>query len=70
MLYEVITAYNTYNIVLNAEGINNIIGYVNDENGFPMSNVTIKLFSEKFDCAVYECETDLEGLYSINLPSA
>lgn len=62
-------AYNTYNIVLKAEGINNINGYVSDENGNSLNNATIKLFSVNYDMWVYECKTDADGQYSIILPS-
>lgn len=62
-------AYNTYNIVLAAEGISSIIGYVVDENGNPMNQAKIRLYSVQYDAWVLETTTDEMGLYSIIVPS-
>ena len=39
-------AYNTYDVVLNAEGIGHIVGFVYDEQGNPLPNTEIQLYSE------------------------
>ncbi|HEX3076215.1 MAG TPA: carboxypeptidase regulatory-like domain-containing protein, partial [Lachnospiraceae bacterium] len=62
-------AYNTYDIVLKAEGFNNIVGYVFDENGEPITDATVKLYSKDYDIWAYEQATNSEGQYSIKLPS-
>ena len=62
-------AYNTYNIVQEAKGISNIIGYVYDDNGNPVNNAKIGLYSAKYKKWIFEKQTDQNGLYSIVVPS-
>ncbi|SHO47103.1 zinc-ribbon domain-containing protein [Anaerocolumna xylanovorans] len=62
-------AYNTYQVVLAAKGISNIIGYVNDEYGNPMAGAKVKLYSVEYGDYLLELETDGNGMYSIVVPS-
>lgn len=62
-------AYNTYKIVLEAQGLSNIIGYVSDISGQPLNGATIHLYTEDYETEVYNCNVDTEGKYSIVVPS-
>ena len=62
-------AYNTYNIVLSAKGIGNIVGYVYDNYGQPLSSATINLYTEDYTNVVYQCVTNSEGKYAIIVPT-
>ncbi len=62
-------AYNTYNTVLNAEGVSEISGYVYDEQGNPLPGAKVVLSSETDGGELYECVTDGSGQYRIVVPS-
>lgn len=62
-------AYNTYNTVLLAEGISEIIGYVYDESGQAVSAARVELVSDDTGEMLYETETDNTGIYRISVPS-
>lgn len=62
-------AYNTYDSVLKAEGISEIVGYIQDPDGGGMVGATITLYIEGIEQQVFECVTNQEGLYRIILPS-
>lgn len=62
-------AYNTYKIVLEAQGLSNIIGYVTDTSAKPLTGSTIHLYTEDYETEVYSCNVDTEGKYSIVIPS-
>lgn len=62
-------AYNTYNTVINAKGVSEIVGYVYDENGTPLSGAGVTLYTEGNNEKLYQCTTDETGLYEIIVPS-
>ena len=62
-------AYNTYNIVLNAKGISNIVGYVYDNYGQPLSGATVLLYTEEYTNPIYQYTTSSDGIYRIIVPS-
>lgn len=62
-------AYNTYNVVLNAEGISEITGYVYNEAGGPLSDANVILVESQLNENLYQVRTDSEGKYRIMVPS-
>lgn len=62
-------AYNTYNIVKDAESINVITGHVIDEDTNAVDAVAITLYSEDLKDKLYEATTDSFGEYKINVPA-
>lgn len=60
--------YNTYNIVLAAEGLSEITGYVYDEAGNPAQGASVVLAAESGE-NLYKSETDSSGMYRIVVPS-
>lgn len=60
-------AYNTYNVVLQAEGLTEISGYVYDQNSQAMSDVVVTLCEA--ETVLYEENTNADGFYSIIVPS-
>ncbi|MCC8026261.1 MAG: hypothetical protein LIP16_13320, partial [Clostridium sp.] len=62
-------AYNTYNIVLSAEGLSEITGYVYNEAGGPLPDASVILVSDDMNESLYEVKTDGEGKYRIVVPS-
>ena len=61
--------YNTYNTVLNAKGITNIVGYVKDQQQTAMKDAMIHLYETEGNTEIYRCKTDTDGKYSIIIPS-
>lgn len=60
-------AYNTYNMVIGAEGVSEITGYVYDEDGSAKPSAKVVVYEG--EDGLYQTETDTEGLYEILLPS-
>lgn len=60
-------AYNTYNSVLEAEGVSEITGYIYDHNGNARSGAEVTLYTDEE--YLYQTETDVNGLYGIIVPS-
>lgn len=61
-------AYNTYNAVINAEGINRIQGYVYDENGQCIKDADIDIYGNDFQSFIYTTKTGNDGQYQIYVP--
>lgn len=62
-------AYNTYNTVLNTDGVAMIQGYVYGEDSDVISGVYVALYEEGNPECLYETQTDEQGLYSIYVPT-
>jgi hypothetical protein len=62
-------AYNTYNIVLNSEGIAHIQGYAYDGNGQGISQTVVELYATDFSTPIYRTMTDESGMYCIYIPN-
>lgn len=62
-------AYNTYNTVLNTEGVATIQGYVYGEDSDVISGVYVALYEMGNSECLYETQTDQQGLYSIFVPA-
>ncbi len=66
-------AYNTYRIVLSADGVSVVQGFVYDTNGNAFANAQVSLYLSKENdlednYLVFETMTDKNGLYNIKLP--
>lgn len=61
-------AYNIYSTVVRLPDITNISGYVLNPQGAPKENITVKIFSEKFELLVGETITNKDGFYSFKVP--
>jgi hypothetical protein len=62
-------AYNTYNTVLNAEGVVLVQGYVYDDGDDAVEDTLVSLNLSGDNAYLYYTYTDSEGLYSIYVPS-
>ncbi|MDD6039430.1 MAG: hypothetical protein PUD20_11650, partial [bacterium] len=62
-------AYNTYETVMNAEGISIIQGYVYDKNMAPLPEATIELYDESFEKLIFCANVKTDGTYRIYVPS-
>ena len=62
-------AYNTYDTVLNTEGVATIQGYVYGEDSDVISGVYVALYEMGNPECLYETQTDQQGLYSIFVPA-
>lgn len=62
-------AYNTLKKVEEYEGISTIRGQVASEDSTPLKNVNVALYSNTYDCDVYQGVTDKRGYYEIYVPS-
>lgn len=62
-------AYNTYNIVLAAEGLSEITGYVYNEDGTPLPDADVLLTDGNNQENLFKAKTDSNGLYQIAVPS-
>ncbi|MDD6039281.1 MAG: zinc-ribbon domain-containing protein, partial [bacterium] len=62
-------AYNTYETVMNAEGISIIQGYVYDKNMAPLPEATIELYDESFEKQLFCASVKTDGTYRIYVPS-
>lgn len=62
-------AYNMYNAVVTSPDIMTVSGYVADPSSSnPVSNVVVKMFSDKYKLLVGETRTDNDGYYQFNVP--
>lgn len=61
-------AYNTYETVLNAEGISIIQGYIFDQDSSGLDNSTVELYDVSFENKLYSTKTDSDGSYRIYVP--
>lgn len=62
-------AYNTYNIVLNSDGIARIQGYAYDENGLGIGQAKVELYATDFTTLIYSVLTDDNGMYTVYVPN-
>lgn len=62
-------AYNTYRVVLAAESLSEITGYVYDEDGAPLMNAAVMLQDAEGGDNLYLAATDETGLYRITVPA-
>jgi uncharacterized protein YfaP (DUF2135 family) len=62
-------AYNTYNTVMNSEGIAHIQGYAYDGNGTGIDEAVVELYTSDFSTEIYQAVTDSEGMYTIYVPN-
>ena len=62
-------AYNTYKIVMEAEGMARIQGYVYDAAAEKVDEATVELYAKDFETLIYSTTTDEEGRYNIFVPS-
>lgn len=62
-------AYNTYRIVLEAESLSEITGYVYDEDGTPLMDAAVMLQDGAGGDNLYLAATDENGLYQITVPA-
>ena len=59
-------AYNTYNTVLNTDGVAMIQGYVYGEDSDVISGVYVALYEEGNPECLYETQTDQQGLLPVH----
>jgi hypothetical protein len=62
-------AYNTYNTVMNSEGIAHIQGYAYDGNGKGIDEAVVELYTSDFSTEMYQTVTDADGMYTIYVPN-
>lgn len=61
-------AYNTYETVMDAEGLALIQGYVYDKDASGLSNVRVELYDADFKNVLFRTATDSDGAYRIYVP--
>ncbi len=62
-------AYNTFDKMVNAEGISRISGYVYDSSDIGIQDTEVMLSSTDFQCDLFRTVTDDLGYYEIRIPT-
>lgn len=62
-------AYNTYEVVMNTEGIAHIQGYVYNEQEKELAGATVEIYSSDFTKLIFTTTTDAQGKYFVYVPN-